>query len=186
MNQQQRSQLLESQLRAFTEGSIENINEQWVFFDDETEEALLLDDYIHQEIEVYRHNRWKKGLLLKEGKIQTGASLIDLTNNDPVRIRKQLVYSLERLLEELNEDAFLHFITTLNSLQFSIYDCIYCYNHLTFLAQSEGKSGVNFIMFDNQEEIANVQHHFDYFDQQNDRFEFTLSSGRRTLIERIS
>ncbi|QED47193.1 DUF2777 domain-containing protein [Cytobacillus dafuensis] len=186
MNRQQRTKLLEYQTRAFTEGTIEYINDQWVFFDKDTEEASLLDEFLHQEIELYRFKRWKKGLLLEEGKISLENEVFPLKDQDTMRIRKLLIFSLEKLLDEMNDDAFFQFITTLNSLQFSVHDCIYCYNQLSYLENSDRKSGVNIIVFDNQEHICNVQHHFSYFEKTNDRFEFTLNSGKRMVIEKIS
>jgi hypothetical protein len=186
MNRQQRIQLIEYQPRAFNAGTVENINSQWVFFDEETDEAALVDEFIHQEVEVLRNNKWCKGFLLDNGRIQTGNDEFLLLHQEPLRIRKQLVYSLERLLDELNDEAFIQFVNTLNSLNFSVYDCIYCYNHLTFLDHNRGKSGVNFLIFDNEELICSVQHHFDYIERQNDRFEMTMSNGKRTVIERIS
>jgi len=186
MDKQLRSRLIEIQARSYTEGTIEFINDQWVFFDRETEEASILDDFLHQEIEVYRNKRWKKGILFEDGKITSTDEILHLKDQDSIRIRKLLIFSLEKLIEEMNDDAFFQFLTTLNSLRFSIYDCIYCYNQLTFLNPSERKSGVNFIVFDNQEHICNVQHHFNYFEKTNDRFEFTLNSGKRMIIEKIS
>lgn len=185
MNKQQRTKLIEYQQRAFTEGTIECINDQWVFFDEETEEASLLDVWLHEEIEVFRLNRWRKGILCDDGKVQKGKEMIHLKDQDIVRIRKNLVFSLERLLEEVNDDAFYQFITSLNTMDFSIYDCIYCYNQLTFLNESKQKSGVNFIVFDNGDSICSVHHHFTYFEQTSDRFEFTLSTGKRMVIEKI-
>jgi hypothetical protein len=118
--------------------------------------------------------------------VQCDKKIIGLLDGETIRIRKQLIYSLERLLDELKDEAFLYFFNTLNSLQFSIHDCIYCYNHLTFLNGNEGASGVNFLIFDNEECICSIQHHFDYSSSHSDRFEFTLSSGKRTVIEKIS
>lgn len=186
MNRQQRSKLFESQTRAFTKGTVENINDQWIFFDGETEEASLLDDLLHQEIEVFRYNRWKKGLLFEDGKIGLADEVIYLKNEDTVRVRKHLIFSLDQLLADMSDEAFVQFVTTLNSFQFSIYDCIYCYNQLVFLGETERKNGVNFMVFDNQEQICNVQHHFCYFEKANDRFEFTLNSGKRMIIEKLS
>lgn len=186
MRRQQREKLLEFQNRSFIEGAVEYINEQWVFFESETNEASLLEEFLHQEIEVYRHARWKKGMLFEDGKITSIDESILLKNNDQVRIRKNLIYSLERLLEEITDDAFYQFIAHLNSLRFSIYDCIYCYNHLTFLNREERKEGVNFIIFDNQDDICSIQHHFCYYEKKSDRFEFTLNNGRRTIIEKLT
>ena len=185
MNRQQRSKLMENQSRGFTEGSIEFINNQWVFFDTETEEASLLEEYLHQEIEIFRMNRWRKGILFEEGKICIANEFLFLDDQDLIRIRKHLIYSMEKILEEMNDDAFFQFVTTLNSLHFSIHDGIYCYNHLSFLENERGKNGVNFMIFDNQEHICNVQHHFCYLENMSDRFEFTLNSGKRVVIEKM-
>jgi hypothetical protein len=186
MNRHQRMKLLENQLRAYTDGTIEYINDQWIFFDEETEEAILFDENLHQEIEVFRNNIWKRGILFEDGKVAFGDILLLLKDHDKIRIRKHLVYSLERLFEELLDDALVNFITTLNSLGFSIYDCIYCYNHLNFVNSTQPRSGVNFIVFDNQDLICTVQHHFTYFEKISDRFEFTLNSGKRLIVEKIS
>lgn len=185
MNRQQRIKLFEFQTRAFIEGTVEYMNNQWIFFDDETDEASTLEEYVHQEIEVFRFNRWKKGILFEEGKVNLDTESLHLKNRDKVRIRKHLMYSLERLLEEINDDSFYQFISHLNSLKFSVFDCIYCYNHLAFLKDAERKSGVNFIIFDNQEDICSIQHHFCYYKKQTDRFEFTLNTGKRTVIEKF-
>jgi hypothetical protein len=185
MSQPQRSKLMEQQNRAFNEGTVEYINKQWVFFDNETEEASLLEEYLHQEIEIFRLNRWRKGILFEEGKICLANEFLFLDDQDLIRIRKHLIYSLEKILEDMNDDAFFQFITTLNSLNFSIYDCIYSYNHLSFLEQERGKNGVNFMIFDNEQHICNVQHHFCYLENISDRFEFTLNSGKRVVIEKM-
>ena len=185
MKKQQRSKLMEFQQRAFTEGTVEYINKQWIFFDSETEEATLLDDWVHQEIEVFRLKRWRKGILNEEGRMGLGNELIHLKDQDIVRIRKPIVFSLELLLTELNDDAFCQFVTSLNSMNFSIFDCIYCYNHLTFMSENSQKSGVNFIIFDNGESICSVHHHFYYYKNLSDRFEFTLNTGKRMVIEKI-
>lgn len=185
MNRQLRLKLYDTQLRAYIEGTVEQMNDQWIFFDVETEEASMLEEHLQQEIEIYRLNRWRKGILVDSGKIHIGKETILLRDHDLVRIRKHLIYSLERLLDGINDDAFFQFITTLNSLNFSIYDCLYCYNHLSFLTDDNKKDGVNFMVFDNQEEICNVQHHFCYFEKINDRFEFTLNTGKRLIIEKL-
>lgn len=185
MNRQQRMNLYEIQKRAYTEGTVEQINQQWIFFDEETEEAAMLEDFLQQEIEIFRMNRWKKGIMSESGKVRIGTESIMLRDHDLVRIRKHLIYSLERLFDGINDDAFFQFVTTLNSLNFSVYDCIYCYNHLSFLSDEQRKDGVNFMVFDNQEQICNVQHHFCYFEKVNDRFEFTLNTGKRLIIEKM-
>lgn len=48
------------------------------------------------------------------------------------------------------------------------------------------KNGVNFLLFDNDEFFCAVQHHFSYGSKNNDRFEITLNTGKRMIIERFS
>ncbi|WP_042349592.1 DUF2777 domain-containing protein [Bacillus massiliigorillae] len=185
MNKQQRIELLNRQSRAFTSGIVENINDQWVFFNDENDEAFPLEEYIDREIEIHRGNRWKKGFLSDVGVVTLNRETLYLLNQEKVRIKKDLLYSFDSLLEELNDDSFFQFIMTLNSLSFSIHDCIYGYNQLTFLNDKKNCSGVNFFTFDNDQCICAVQHHFVYSTKEHDRFEFTLNTGKRIVIEKF-
>jgi hypothetical protein len=186
MRQQQRTKLMKQQTRAYTEGTVENINFQWIFFDDETDEASSIDDYMQNEVEVYRTGRWRQGVILEEGAIQLNHEITFLKKNESIRIRKQLLYSFDNLLKDLTDDSFFQFVTTLNSLGFSTYDCIYSYNQLAFLDQTSNRSGVNFFTFDNSTQICAVQHHFSYGVNKNDRFEFTINTGKRIIIEKVN
>lgn len=185
LDQLQRLQLIEHQSRAFLEGDIENINDQWVFFDNETDEATMLEHYVNQEIEVYYHHKWMKGKLHPDGRILHRNETIFLLDKMKLRIRKQILFSFEMLLDELSDDIFFHFINTLNSLEFSVYDCIFSHNHLSFLDSNDKKKGVNILIFDNGEVVLAVHHHFHHEDKKEDRFEFTLSTGKRVIIDKM-
>ncbi|RFU62157.1 DUF2777 domain-containing protein [Peribacillus glennii] len=186
MSQQQRFKLFNRQSRAFSEGTVEYINHQWIFFDGETDEASSLDEYLNHDIEIFRSGRWCKGTIGENGTVTHNGQVFDLEHDESIRIRKQLIYSFERLLDELNDDSFFQFVTTLNSLDFSVYDCIYSYNQLTFLRTATTQSGVNFFIFDNGTLLCSVQHHFFYSVKEHDRFEFTLNTGKRIIIEKIN
>ena len=183
---QKRAQLLKHQSRAFTPGIVEYINDQWIFFSEEADEAYALEDFIDQEIEIYRNGRWKKGVLTDNGTVHIKSDSVFLLHQETVRFKKQLPYSFDKLINELNDDAFFQFIMTLNSLSFSIYDCIYGYNQLTFLRDKKNCSGVNFFTFDNGQAICAVQHHFVYSSKEHDRFEFTQNTGKRIVIEKLT
>lgn len=186
MSQQQREVLYDRQPRAFTEGSVENINQQWIFFDSETDEASSLEEYVHQEVEVQRGRNWYRGTLEENGIVNLRRETFSLSDGEQIKIRKQMIYSFDALLEELDDDSFFQFVTSLNSLDFSIYDCIYSYNQLSFLRDVHSKSGVNFLIFDNESQICAVQHHFFYSENRHDRFEFTLNTGKRIMIEKLN
>lgn len=186
MSQQQREVLYDRQPRAFTEGTVENINQQWIFFDSETDEASSLEEYVHQEVEVQRGRIWYRGTLEENGVVNLRRETFSLSDGEQIKIRKQMIYSFDALLEELDDDSFFQFVTSLNSLDFSIYDCIYSYNQLSFLRDVHSKSGVNFLIFDNESQICAVQHHFFYSENRHDRFEFTLNTGKRIMIEKLN
>lgn len=182
---QLRKQILERQARAYTYGAIEYINGQWIFFDDETEEALCLHD-LSAEMEILYCGKWERSFELLNDQIRIDYGTILLQNEDLIRIRKKLIYSFDLLLDELDDDAFSQFLITLNSLHFSIYDSIYCYNQLAFLGTKSTKKGVNTIIFDNEDQICTVQHHFSELNTYlQHRFEFTLSTGKRLIVEKL-
>ncbi|MGN1401472.1 MAG: DUF2777 family protein [Bacillus sp. (in: firmicutes)] len=186
MREQQRTDLIKHQPRAFTDGVVEFINNQWIFFNEENDEAYPLEEYVGSEIEVFRNGRWRRGTLLEPGVAKLKQETMFLHHQEEVKIKRNLLYSFERLVEELNDDSFFQFIMTLNSLSFSIYDCIYGYNQLTFLKERQNCSGVNFFTFDNGLSVCSVQHHFVYSAKEHDRFEFTQNTGKRIVIEKLN
>jgi hypothetical protein len=185
VNNLYRKKLLQRQNRSYTLGTVEFIHNQWVFFDDELDEATDLEFYTQQEVEVFRDQGWERGILESEGIVKTSYDKTNLKDTETIRIKKALIYSLEMLIEELSDDSFFQFLTSLNSLEFSLYDCIFCHNHLCFLEDRKIREGVNFLTFDNGETVCSVQHHFTYYKKQRDRFEFTLSTGKRIVIEKL-
>ncbi|MCA1059536.1 DUF2777 domain-containing protein [Rossellomorea aquimaris] len=178
-----RSNILKSQKRSFSEGTALFEEDTWFFFEIDAEEESELEFYLNHELKVYRDGDWLSGVLLEDGIIVTPYERIRIENGDRIQIKKNILYSLENLLEEISDDAFHQFITALNNLGYSIYDSIFCHNHLVFLGNQKIKEGVNFITFDNGVEVCAVQHHFTYYKKKRDRFEFTLSTGRRIVIE---
>ena len=54
----QRKHILYNQPRAHTVGNVEYINNEWVFFDDENEEAFLLEDIAEDGFEILYNNNW--------------------------------------------------------------------------------------------------------------------------------
>lgn len=108
MSQQQREVLYDRQPRAFTEGTVENINQQWIFFDSETDEASSLEEYVHQEVEVQRGRNWYRGTLEENGVVNLRRETFSLSDGEQIKIRKQMIYSFDSLLEELDDDSFFN------------------------------------------------------------------------------
>lgn len=181
MNLEKRLSYLPEQKRAYICGEIEFVNDEWIFFDEEQEEAALLEEMTTGDIEVFRNGQWLHGYWQKDGIVHLDGSMLFLHNGETVRFRKPLPYAYRQWLEELPEKTLFHFVEWLNSLGFSLYDCLYCYNGLLFKPV-----GVNFIIFDNTELIANVQHYYERNGSYKDRFELTLHTGNRFICTQIS
>lgn len=186
MNIQKRLEIIPLQERSFIEGTIENIGDEWIFFDETNEEAFELED-LGQEIEIYINDHWEKGTLLDNTIVYITNDIHYLKNGDRIRYNKKLAYSFKTLIEELNDQSYLNFVNTLNNLTYSLYDCIYCHNFLLFLKEKEIKEGMNVIVFDNENQICVVQHYFFRKGEEvNDRFEFSQSNGKRVICSFLS
>ncbi|MFC4322330.1 DUF2777 domain-containing protein [Litchfieldia salsa] len=182
MNLQHRLRTMSEQKRSYTLGSVEYINDQWIFFDDENEEASLLEELVDREIEVYTMNTWQKGLFNADGLVKLPDYYYKLQHGDCIRVSKTLPYAYSELLNQLPDTLFLEYTKFLNQLSYSLYDCIYCHNMMLYVPAHSEYKGVNFITYDNNESICSVQHHFQRGLQTKDRFEFTMTSGKRAIF----
>ena len=182
MNLQKRLANLQEQKRAHVQGTVEHINNEWIFFDEESDEAVLLEDMTNGGIEVFRYGKWINGKLCKNGIVRLATQHYSLKNGETVRFPKQLSYAYEQWLQSLPDRTFYYFIQQLNSFDFSLYDCLYCYNSFLF----GRKTGVNFIIYDNTELISNIQHYYERGFTNKDYFEITLNTGKRFICREIS
>lgn len=182
MNIQNKLASIPLQERAYIEGTIEYIGEEWIFFDEINEEAFELED-LGTELEILKEdNRWYKGILIEKTLLYVENDFHYLKNGDHIRYKKKLTYSFKELIDELSEPSYLNFVKTLNSFSYSLFDCVYCHNFLSFLYCQENKEGMNVIVFDNQDQICVVQHYFSRKTEKcNDRFEFAQSNGKRLV-----
>ncbi|WP_449539410.1 DUF2777 family protein [Ferdinandcohnia sp. Marseille-Q9671] len=186
MDLQQRLGSINEQQRSFVMGTTECINDQWIFFDAETDEASMLEEMIGKEVEVFTLNKWEKGLFVEDGLIQMCDYFYKLENGDCLRFRKRLNLAYKELLESFSEDQFLRFTSTLNKLSFSLYDCIHCHNQLMYLQEEDVQNeGVNFLLFDNTDLLLSIHHHFTRGKLKKDRFEFTLANGKRAILSTL-
>ncbi|QFT88322.1 hypothetical protein FIU87_06680 [Bacillus sp. THAF10] len=186
MNLQKRKRIIYEQKRSYTCGTVENINDQWIFFEAEDDEAFLLEEITEDGIEILLNNEWVLGVLLETGQVILHTNhLYELSNGDAVRVRKRLPQPYMEMLEELSEDAFTNFTNLLNKSDFSLYDCIYCHNTMQFMDSDDEPNGVNFLVFDNDTYICSVQHHFIRGSNLTDRFEYTLQTGKRYLYTNL-
>lgn len=186
LNLQQRLSTISEQPRSYITGTIEYINDQWIFFEHLSDEASLLEEIICDTVEVLLVNKWMKGTYFPDGLVEFPHFQYQLRDGDEIRTKKILSPVYKEWLEELPDDAFHHFFVMLNHYQISLFDTIYCYNHLLFQKGARNAAGTNFIVFDNMELVCNVLHHYVRGEKSEDRFEFTLCNGQRSICSNIS
>lgn len=182
-----RSQLFKEQPRAYTIGTIEEINDEWVFFDDETDEAFLLEELVEEEFEVSVNEEWTPAYFTNGTYSIYHSKKKKLQNGDTLRIQRKLLYSFDTLLNNLSDESFYSLAYLLNTHSFSLYDCLYCHNFLSFQPDDSPSEGVNFIVFDNGDLVCSVYHQFKISPtEQNHRFELTKATGNRYLLTQLS
>ena len=187
MSLQRKLAVIPFQERAFVEGTLEQIGDEWIFFDEINEEAFELGE-LTAELEVFLNGTWAKGILIDNTLLYIENDFHYFKDGDRIRYKKTLTHSFKQLIEELSEESYMSFVNTLNSLSYSLYDCVFCNNFLDLLQMRQGKEGMNVMIFDNEEQICVVQHYFSRHTNNKieDRFEFALSDGKRVIGSYLS
>ncbi|WP_110114332.1 DUF2777 family protein [Bacillus sp. CGMCC 1.16541] len=173
--------IFKEQERSYLSGVVECIDSQWVFFEEDSDEASMVDDIVNESLEIYLHDTWQKAIFMSDNLLKLHGETYMMKDGDLLRVRKTLQHAYEQLLESLEVEAFSQFAAQLNSLHFSLYDCIYCHNTLLFLPSHEDISGVNILVYDNEESICSVHHLFTRGAEHEDRFEYTMNDGKRVM-----
>ncbi|MGM9987781.1 MAG: DUF2777 family protein [Bacillaceae bacterium] len=175
-----REYLIEQQPRAYTYGTIEYINEEWIFFDEEDDEAFLFFEEINNnQIEFFINGNWQHGFILIEEKSFFLNNNLFIPHQTMVRFRKRLNHMYEQLLQQLDDQAFIDFIQLLKQGDYSIFDCFFCHNSLEFW-QKDWCEGVNIMLFDNQDFVCSVHHYYVRNpDISSNRFELTQTNGMK-------
>ncbi|MGL4819419.1 MAG: DUF2777 family protein [Bacilli bacterium] len=174
-----RSTLLQEQARNRSYGTIDCIGGEWVFFENTSDEAFMLESLIASSPEVYKHGHWLPIQQLEHSFFRSSAVDYMLMEGDELRIERPMLPNVERLLRQLSDETFYSFLQFINTYGFSIYDCIYCHHYGAFMS-----SGVNFLILDNTETIASVHHSFSPGDTGLDHtFELFASDGMRRSVD---
>ncbi|MBM7702629.1 DUF2777 domain-containing protein [Metabacillus iocasae] len=181
MKYESKLDIFNGQERCHTTGIIECIDSQWVFFEEDSDEASMLNDIVNDSLEIHVKNTWQKAMFISDNVLKLNGDTYMLRDGDQLRVRKKLQHAYEELLQSLSIDVFSSFTSQLNSLGISLYDCIYCHNTSLFLPSHEDVNGVNFIIYDNEESICSVHHLFSRGTEHSDRFEYTMSNGKRVM-----
>ncbi|MDG4656701.1 DUF2777 family protein [Ectobacillus antri] len=155
-----RYHIMYNQPRAHTVGNVEYINEEWVFFDEETDEAFALAEVVHDDFEILYHNHWLPARFYEEHLVKIENQIHPLQDGEMIRVRKKLQYVYNEWLQELRDNALEMFAEALAKWEYSLYDSIYCHNSLFFQVGPGPREGVNFIIYDNSEMVCALQHQY--------------------------
>ncbi|WP_050770916.1 DUF2777 family protein [Bacillus coahuilensis] len=89
MNSPERFALLNRQDRAFITGTVEKLNDQWVFFDDENDEATMLEFFDDYQLEVMNHNKWRVAEILSDHELAVEGVALPLLDGMELRLQKK-------------------------------------------------------------------------------------------------
>lgn len=178
-----RELILKSQPRSYMEGTIFFMNNEWIFFDNEDDEAYLLDELTNNTFEIFISNTWVTATIINHNEIIINHSKYLLIDGMKLKIPKSLQLAYQNFLDELSDQSFQKFTTTLDELEYSLFDCMICHHYLSFMNELPS-IGVNFFLFDNADMICSIHHHFIRNEGIiHDRFEFTRADGIRIEIK---
>lgn len=163
-------------------GCICHMDGNWLFFEEDSDEGLIVDSMDLSDMQVLLDDTWVPAVWLSEGIVKTSAIELMLTESHSLKIRRRLPFAFEQLLKSFDDDTLIKFANELNNLGFSFYDCIYSYNHLLFESRKLKTACTSFYQFDNEESICGVQHHRMPAREVSDRYEFTTSLGKRSIL----
>ncbi|MFD3447309.1 DUF2777 family protein [Microbacteriaceae bacterium 4G12] len=181
---QNRYSIMRNQPRSHTIGNVEYINEEWIFFDEESDEAFLLWDVVEDDFEILYNNHWLPARFYENHILKIDNESHLLQNGEMIRVRKKLHTPYTEWLKELSDASFMALANTLQQMDYSLYDCIYCHNFLFFQPTKEPRQGVNFVIYDNEDMICSLHHHYVRDDEvQKDIFTFTKADGRTLTIK---
>lgn len=172
-------QLLKKQKRSHIIGQFQQLEQEFFLLTDD-DEYFSFEELETKKLEIYLKNRWNMGKWIGNGNVDISGNVYQLQGGEKIRFKKHLNYCFKQALDELSDTSFMMFTHHLNQLSFSIYDFIYGHNQLLFQHK-----GASIYVFDNEEAICSVQHFFERSQTYKDRFEFTLSTGERSVVSSL-
>jgi hypothetical protein len=146
---------------------------------------LFLPESIEGLIWMNTGRSWVEGTICgRKQEFHTADGVIKLKGGEEISYPLSLLKPLEELLEQVNDRVFDSILQEINRLGFSLFDCVYGYHPLSYqsLTKDADFASVSFFQFANDSSHCCLQYHFRRGEHACDRFEFTLSSGERSLI----
>ncbi|MGL4523496.1 MAG: DUF2777 family protein [Bacilli bacterium] len=178
-----RTQLIHKQRGSVCEGTVDKIGGEWVFFENTTDEASMLQSILSYSPHIQKHDYWLP-LEQFQAPFFTYKNLdYSLEPGDAVRFYRPLSHTLVALLAHLSDVVFIGLLTFLNENDYSIFDCIYCHYFGGYFHHSRISDGVNFLIFDNTTILASLHHTFTYTEKsESHHFQLLSANGNSSQI----
>ncbi|WP_438421577.1 DUF2777 family protein [Bacillus siamensis] len=138
-------------------------------------DILLADSLGNAAVLMKCDGRWQQAQI-HGASAEIGADTVALFGGEEIRYEKAVKRPLLTLLDSLDDETFLLFLSHLHGFGLSVYDCVFSYNQTLFSGE-----GVSFYHFSADDAQCALQHHRGS-PGKHDRFEWTASDGRRSIM----
>ncbi|NPC92142.1 DUF2777 domain-containing protein [Bacillus sp. WMMC1349] len=176
----EREQRIYNEKRKWMYGTI-IIEEGICLIENQAGDLLLIESLLSPGVYIQLEGEWLKTELIAPFAVTERFGQIQLTGGESIRYLKNVKQALSDFLSDLEDGQFYSLMDQLNSLGFSVFDCVYAYNGLSFSAHPEMTKGVSFYQFSNDVKQCALQHHYERAEKKKDRFEWTTSDGERIV-----
>ncbi|ARW06147.1 DUF2777 domain-containing protein [Bacillus atrophaeus] len=151
--------------------------------ENEEGDMLLAESLPNAPVYIQLNGVWEKAGISSSFAVIRDGRRIPLSGGESIRYEKSIKRPLMALLDSLDDETFLAFLQHLRVFGLSVFDCVFSYNKGLFSGGSpEEEEGVSFYHFSNDEAQCALQHHYSRGSSSNDRFEWTASDGKRSIM----
>ncbi|PAE64249.1 hypothetical protein CHH90_09980 [Bacillus licheniformis] len=145
-------------------------------------DLLLVESLNSPGVFISIDGEWQKAELFDQFAVTEKPETVKLTGGEPIRYLKTVKQAFLEFLNDLEDGQFYSFLDQLNSLGFSVFDCVFAYNGLSFWPEKKDVKGVSFYQFSHDMKQCALQHHYERKEEWKDRFEWTASDGERIVM----
>ncbi|KXZ18850.1 hypothetical protein AXI59_07210 [Bacillus nakamurai] len=139
-------------------------------------DILLAESLGNAAVFIKLDGKWQPARIQGDtAEVDSGGTIV-LSGGEAIRYEKAVKRPLLALLDSLDDETFLLFLKHLHGFGLSVFDCVFSYNQAMFSGE-----GVSFYHFSADDAQCALQHHRGSSGK-NDRFEWTASDGRRSIM----
>ena len=107
MNHYSKQQAMNNQPRSFVIGTVECVDSQWIFFEDESDEASMLHEVMDETLELLIDTRWEKAIMVDDRQIKLHDGTYLLRNGDKLRLTKSYLMHTNSFFNHYRKRPFI-------------------------------------------------------------------------------